>query len=161
RRRNAPLTRPLAMYTSNPSVSDRIGGAATLRVPYEKLEPGPIGSLFKVISDGAPKILRHEPLDLDDPYLLLSSGLRPSPANGQFHPQMVYVVCSLTYTAFRRAMGRDISWATMHDSAHEPLRLIVRPFGARVANAGYSREAGDLSFGFFNAGKKRSGCILR
>ncbi len=161
RDRNAPLTRPLRIYTLDPSVSDRIGGVATVRVPYEKLEPGPIGSLFKVISDGAPKILRHEPLDLDDPYLLLSSGLRPSPANGQFHPQMVYAVCSLTYAAFRRALGRDISWATNDDSAHEPLRLIVRPFGARVANAGYSREAGDLSFGFFNAGKKRAGFTLR
>ncbi|PYJ11476.1 MAG: peptidase M4, partial [Verrucomicrobia bacterium] len=161
RDRNAPLTRPLRIYTLDPSVSDRIGGVATVRVPYEKLEPGPIGSLFKVISDGAPKILRHQPLDLDDPYLLLSSGLRPSPANGQFHPQMVYAVCSLTYAAFRRALGRDISWATNDDSADEPLRLIVRPFGARVANAGYSREAGDLSFGFFNAGKKRAGFTLR
>src|SRR6058998_3222321 len=93
----APLTRPLRVYTLDPSVSDRLGGVATVLVPYEKLEPGPIGSLFKVISDGAPKILRHEPLDLDDPFLLLSRGLRPSPANGQFHPQMVYAVCSLTY----------------------------------------------------------------
>jgi hypothetical protein len=161
RDRNAPLTRPLRIYTLDPSVSDRIGGVATVHVPYEKLEPGPIGSLFKVISEGAPKILRHAPLDLDDSYLLLSDGLTPSPANGQFHPQMVYAVCSLTYAAFRRALGRDIAWGTADDSTDEPLRLVVRPFGARIANAGYSREAGDLSFGFFNAGKRRAGFTLR
>ena len=40
------------------------------------------------------------------PTLLLSSGLSPSPANGLFHLQMVYAVCSLTYAAFRKALGR-------------------------------------------------------
>ena len=158
---DAPLTRPLRIYTLDPSVSDRMGGVATVEVPYEKLESGPIGSLFKIIGEGAPSPLRAEALDLDKPYLLLSSGLRPSPANGQFHMQMVYAVCSLTYAAFRRALGRDIAWAT--DAApDESLRLAVRPFGVRAANAGYSREAGDLSFGYFTAsGKKRAGFTLR
>src|SRR5688572_5463862 len=44
---NAPLTRPLRIYTLDPSVSDRVGGVATVQVPYEKLEKGPIGSLFE------------------------------------------------------------------------------------------------------------------
>ena len=52
---------------------------------------------------------RPAPLDLDDPMLLLSSGLTPTPSNGRFHLQMVYAVCSLTYAAFRRALGRDIA----------------------------------------------------
>src|SRR4030095_4445045 len=102
--------------TLDPSVSDRAGGVATVLVPYEKLEPGPTGSLFKVVPDGAPKLLHSEPLDLDNPYLLLSSGLVPSPANGQFHSQMVYAVCNLTYAAFRRALGRDIGWANERES---------------------------------------------
>ena len=157
----APLTRPLRIYTLDPSVSDRTGGVATVLVPYEKLEPGPIGSLFKVVTDGAPKLLRSEPLDLDEPYLLLSSGLIPSPANGQFHSQMVYAVCSLTYAAFRHALGRDITWAIDPQSQDEPLRLVVRPFGFRGSNAGYSREAGDLSFGYFTVRGKRAGFTLR
>lgn len=156
----APLTRPLRIYTLDPSVSDRVGGVATAQVPYEKLEPGPIGSLFKVNCDGAPVLLRSEALDLDDPHLLLSSGLSPSPANGRFHPQMVYAVCSLTYAAFSRALGRDIAWAT-EPVAREPLRLTVRPFGFRGANAGYSREAGDLSFGHFTVRGKRAGFTLK
>jgi hypothetical protein len=161
RERSVPLIRPLRIYTLDPSFSDREGGVATVLVPYEKLEPGPTGSLFKVIPDGAPKLLRAEPLDLDDPYLLLSNGLLPSPANGQFHSQMVYAVCSLTYAAFRRALGRDIGWAIDPKSENEPLRLVVRPFGLRVANAGYSREAGDLSFGYFTVRAKRAGFTLR
>ena len=155
----APLTRPLRVYTLDPSVSDRLGGVATVLVPYEKLEPGPVGSLFKINWEGAPAPLVAEALDLDDPYLLLSSGLSPSPANGRFHLQMVYAVCSLTYAAFSRALGRDIAWATA-PQAGEPLRLVVRPFGFRGPNAGFSREAGDLSFGYFTARGKRAGFTL-
>ena len=155
-----PLTRPLRIYTLDPSVSDRMGGIATVRVPYEKLEPGPIGSLFRVTPEGAPEAFGTEALDLDDPHLLLSSGLTPTPANGRFHLQMVYAVCTLTYAVFRRALGRDIAWAT-EASGNEPLRLVVRPFGVNDANAGYSRETGDLSFGYFTASDKRAGFTLR
>ena len=156
----APLTRPLRVYTLDPSVSDRVGGVATALVPYEKLEPGPVGSVFKINWEGAPQPLLAEALNLDDPYLLLSNGLSPSPANGHFHLQMVYAVCSLTYAAFSRALGRDIAWATAAPP-DEPLRLVVRPFGFRGPNAGYSREAGDLSFGYFTARGKRAGFTLQ
>jgi hypothetical protein len=156
----APLVRPLRIYTLDPSVSDRLGGVATVLVPYEKLEPGPIGSLFAVNGLGAPVELQAEALDLDDPFLLLSGGLSPTPTNGRFHMQMVYAVCSLTYAAFRRALGRDIAWATMAP-ADGPLRLIVRPFGFEGTNAGYSREAGDLSFGYFRASDKAAGFTLK
>jgi len=156
----APLVRPLRIYTLDPSVSDRMGGVATVLVPYEKLEPGPIGSLFAVNGLGAPEELGAEALDLDDPHLLLSSGLSPTPTNGRFHLQMVYAVCSLTYAAFRRALGRDIAWATTAP-ADGPLRLVVRPFGFNGTNAGYSREAGDLSFGYFRAGEKAAGFTLK
>ena len=92
-------------------MSDRLGGIATVQVPYERLEPGPVGALFEIRADGAPKPLSAAPLDLDDPALLMSSGLAPTPSNGNFHLQMVYAVCSLTYAAFRRALGREICWA--------------------------------------------------
>ena len=156
----APLSRPLRIYTLDPSVSDRLGGVATVIVPYEKLEPGPIGSLFHVECGGVPSPLEATPLDLDDATLLLSSGLTPTPLNGRFHLQMVYAVCSLTYAAFRRALGRDIAWATAVP-ATGPLRLVVRPFGFRGHNAGYSRETGDLSFGYFNAGRDPAGFVMR
>lgn len=156
----APLVRPLRIYALDPSVSDRVGGVATVLVPYETLEPGPIGSLFKIDWNGAPAPLVAEALNLDDPYLLLSSGLTPTPSNGQFHLQMAYAVCNLTYAAFRRALGRDICWA-IPQTGEGPLRLVVRPFGFRGHNAGYSREAGDLSFGFFRAGGEPAGFTIQ
>ena len=156
----APLLRPLRIYTLDPSVSHRVGGVATVGVPYEDLEPGPIGSLFEIDPTGAPKPLDAPPLDLDDPYLLMSGGLAPSPANGQFALQMVYAVCSLTYAAFRRALGRDISWASEGVDGKARARLIVRPFGMRQRNAGYTREAGDVSFGYFRAGSKPAGFVV-
>ena len=155
----APLFRPLRIYTLDPSVSDRLGGVATVQVPYEKLRAGPIGALFEIVCDGAPRELGAEALDLDDPHLLLSSGVAPTPASGRFHPQMVYAVASLTYAAFKRALGREIAWAVPAGD-DGPLRLKVRPF-VRGANAGYSREAGDLSFGYFRAGKRAAGFTVK
>jgi len=152
-----PVHRPLRIYTLEPSVSDRVGGVATVNVPYEKLEKGPLGALFDVRCDGAPRDLRAEALDLDDPHLLLSSGLSPTPANGRFHLQMVYAVCSLTYAAFKRALGREIAWGTPAPAAG-PHRLLVRPF-VPGANAGYSRDTG-LTFGFFKAGKRPAGFTI-
>jgi hypothetical protein len=155
--RRAPLHRPLRIYTLDPSVSVRLGGVATVAVPYEKLETGPVGTLFDIRCDGAPQLLGSEPLNLDEPHLLLSSGLAPTPSDGRFHLQMVYAVGSLTYAAFKRALGREIPWAIGDPGAAAGAgRLVVRTF-VPGANAGYSREAGDLSFGFFNAGRRPAG----
>ena len=155
---NKPLSRPLWIYTLDPSLSDRDGGVAKVEVPWEPLQPGPRGQLFEVIGGGAPEPLAgaDAPLDLDDPRWLISDGVAPSPSNAQFHLQMTYAVCSLTYAAFRRALGRDIGWAFDPEQVgHAGLR--VRPFAFAEANAGYSREAGDLSFGYFRAGVKPAG----
>jgi len=46
----APHTRPLRIYTLDPSVSGRTGGIATVDVPYEDLDPGPAGTLFTLIA---------------------------------------------------------------------------------------------------------------
>jgi hypothetical protein len=157
--RGGPLFRPLRIYTLDPSVSDRHGGIATVMVPYEKLKAGPVGALFDVRCDRVPKPLSATPLDLDEPQLLLSSGLSPTPSNGRFHLQMVYAVSSLTYAVFKRALGREIAWAIppAADGSH---RLILRPFGFRGRNAGYNRETSDISFGYFETGKEPAGFIV-
>ncbi len=158
--RNDPIVRPLRVYTLDPSVSDRVGGIATVQIPYEKLGKGPIGSLFDVRLEKVPSPLEAGPLDLDDPRLLMTGGLAPSPSNGHFHLQMVYAICSLTYAAFKRALGREIGWATPV-GPDGSVRLILRPFGFRGRNAGYNRDTGDLSFGFFTAAKDPAGFIVR
>src|SRR5512141_1444714 len=124
----APLSRPLRIFTLDPSVSYRLGGVATVEVEYETLSPGPAGRLFEVICRKVPAPLTATPLDLDDRALLLSDGLTPTPSNGQFHLQMVYAVCSLTYAAFKRALGRDIAWACEPPPGDTHARLRVDPF---------------------------------
>src|SRR5438552_3247480 len=133
----APKTRPLRIYTLDPSVSQRTGGVATVDVPYEALAPGPAGTLFAVECehDTPPAPLTASPLDLDQPNLLLQDGLPPSPGNGQFHLQMTYAVCSLTYAAFRRALGRDIAWACGVPGPRAPLRSAVDVAGIAAFDA--------------------------
>ncbi len=154
----APLTRPLRIFTLDPSVSRRIGGIATVDVPYEELDAGPVGSLFELDPTGVPKPLAADPLDLNHPHLLVTDGVAPSPANGQFHLQMVYAVCSLTYAAFRRALGRDIAWACGVPAGRDgSRRLRVRPFAFEEANAWYDRADNGLCFGYYRARKQPAG----
>src|SRR5689334_13610178 len=80
----APSARPLRIYTLDPSVSYRLGGVATVDVPYEDLTAGPSGRLFHVVGPDGKRPLAADPLDLDQRALLLSGGLSPTPANGQF-----------------------------------------------------------------------------
>ncbi|MEP6781190.1 MAG: peptidase M4, partial [Gemmatimonadaceae bacterium] len=154
---NAPANRPLRIFSLDPSVSYRLGGVATVNVAYENLEPGPIGRLFEVVGAQKPHDFAADPLNLDASEILMSSGLSPSPGNSQFHAQMVYAVCSLTYSVFRRALGRDLSWAVEPAPGADFTRLRVRPFGMIERNAYYDREEGGLSFGYFRAEKEPAG----
>ena len=152
----APLVRPLRIYTLDPSVSDRHGrrGDRARAVREARARPDRLAVPGRSATARRQPLQRRQPLDLDDPHLLLSSGLSPTPANGRFHLQMVYAVCSLTYAAFRRALGRDIAWAT--DAAGDGPAAAGRcgRSASAARNAGYSREAGDLSFGYFPAGEE-------
>ncbi|MBK7600326.1 MAG: hypothetical protein IPJ07_18135 [Acidobacteria bacterium] len=77
---------------------------------YEKLLPGPIGERIAVIDyDGANKVY-YKPVDLDDPGLLIRSGLDPSESDPWFHQQMVYAVASETIQRFETVLGRHIHW---------------------------------------------------
>jgi hypothetical protein len=152
-----PSTRPLRIYTLDPSVSHRLGGVTTVNVPFETLQPGPIGSLFEIDGTGAPTEVPVSALDLDHPAMLLSSGLAPTPADGRFHLQMVYAVCSLTYNAFRRALGRDLAWACGVEGDGGGMRLRVRPFGMHEENAYYDRDEKGLAFGYFRAKQRPAG----
>ena len=155
-----PVSRQLWIYTLDPSLSDRQGGVTKVEVPWEPLEPGPKGELFEIDGTGAPELLSDAgKFDLEDRRWLVTDGVSPSPASVPFHLQMTYAVCSLTYAAFRRALGRDIGWA-IEPGPDGRTRLRVRPFAFEEANAGYLREAGDLSFGYFRAGQQPAGFTI-
>ena len=149
-----PPPRPLRIFTRDPSASPRIGGIATVNIPYEQLKPGPAGKRFRFdAGKRVPRALAKGDLDLEDSVLLRSCGVTPSPGSQQFHMQMAYAVCSLTYYAFERALGREIDWAC-GEKYKGRLRLVVKPFELQGEdNAYYDRENKGLVFGYFDAVK--------
>lgn len=144
RQDDQPLYRPLKIFALDPSVSRLEGATALVNVPYEKLDDGPEGRLFKVASDdGAP------PLNLDDPNILITNGLDPSTSDKRFHAQMVYAVCSIVYTAFRVALGRHITWGFKPEV--ERPQLLLRPRAFNGNNSHYDKQTGELCFGAFRS----------
>src|SRR2546423_10345413 len=73
-----PEPRPLKCYAFDPSHGKFFGNEMTLNVKYEMLLPGPIGERVAVIDyDGENKKF-YRPVNLDDPGLLIRSGLNPT-----------------------------------------------------------------------------------
>ena len=151
RQRGDPIYRPLRIYALDASVSEREGAVALVNVPYEPLAPGPKGCLFEIEETyRTARGLRPQVVDLDAPRVLLESGRRPSPSDPQFHQQMVYAVCSLTYAAFRKALGRDLAWGFDRPPGPDGrVRLLVRPHAVCEDNAFFDPEEGTLNFGYF------------
>ena len=75
---------------------------------------------------------------------------------------MVYTVCSSVYAAFKAALGRNLTWGFEAaplklggpaDGSAPPLRLRLVPHAMRNKNACYSREDGEIQFGYYRAGE--------
>lgn len=150
RKQDDPVTRPLRVFAVDPSVQKAEGCIATIHVPYEPLQPGPLGRLFEVeCADGD---ILFSPLDLNSPRILINNGLSPSVPNPAFHQQMVYAVASSVYATFRSALGRSIVWGfdeTNQTAPDGPRPLKLRPHVASEgANAGYYKEYGEIRFGY-------------
>jgi hypothetical protein len=157
RKDSDPVTRPLRIYTVDPSLPRVDGAIATIQVPYEPLLPGPKGYLFEVISAEAP------PLDLESPRILIGNGLQPGVANPAFHQQMVYAVASSTYALFRSALGRLIAWGVDAPQPRRlgPRRLLLRPHVASEgANASYRAEGCEILFGHAPSRKLPGGIVF-
>lgn len=153
RKRGDPLYRPLRIYTLDPTQSKLEGATAIVRIPYEELQPGPSGKLLAVDPSSGPLQGNGQGVDLNHFSVVLEQGLRPSPANPQFHQQMVYAVCSSVYNAFRGALGRDLSWGFKRRPGGDD-RLLLVPFGMPDRkNARYNKATGVLEFGYFKAAK--------
>src|SRR5262249_14409605 len=124
-----PISRPLKIFTLDPSASRLEGVEALVQVPYEPLTPGPIGAVFEVDNYDGAQHLAYRQVNLDDPKILIRNGRDPSPSDPEFHQQMVYAVCNLVYTTFRTALGRHIAWGFDHPNSkeNENTRLRIRP----------------------------------
>ena len=153
-RYRTPTTRPLRVYAFDPSAGRKLNNYMVLPVPYEDLEPGPMGSLLAVIDYDASNGVFYEAVDLDNPSVLISSGLDPSESDPRFHQQMVYAVASETIRRFSFALGRPIRWKTKPGSTRESVfhkRLRIFPHAFQQANAFYDPELRALCFGYFAA----------
>lgn len=153
RKPDEPVYRPLRIYSLDPAVSHLEGAVAEVKVPYEPLEPGPVGALFEVDDVDPVQRTHWGRADLDNSAVLLRNGLAPSVTNPLFHQQMVYAVCATVYWSFREALGRHVSWGfeAHWGKAAAPVRLRLLPHAFVGRNAFYDREAGELRFGYFEA----------
>lgn len=153
-----PRSRPIRIYALDPTRFRDEGVIAVVDVPYEPVQPGPVGSLLAVANDERPGDESIEPLHLDDPRVMLEQGRDPSATDPAFRAQMAYAVCAITYSAFKRALGRDIMWGFDRQEADgAPARLVIRPSLDEMRNAYYDPARGELRFGIFHADEKVEG----
>ena len=75
---DAPSVRPLRVYAFDPTRGRSVTNIMTIDVEHEALAPGPIGRYLAVVDYDASNDCFYEPVDLDDPNVLIASGLPPS-----------------------------------------------------------------------------------
>ena len=163
-----PQWRRLRGYAFDPGLSQQFETAAmneiTFRVPWEKLERGPIGEYVEVIDYDPASHAWYEPVDLDA--VVGTDGLEPDEGNPQFHQQFVYAVAMTTVKNFELALGRRVLWSH-RDESRDPNdwdrfvdRLRIYPHAFRGANAYYSPQKNALLFGYFPALGSSTGAQL-
>src|SRR5688572_12225415 len=150
-----PAYRALRVYAFHPDLGRRSGNHLMLRVPFEPLQPGPVGSRVRVIDQTREGEPVHPPVDLDNPQIIRDGGLEPSEGNPQFHQQMVYAVISNLLRNFDRALGRQVRFRAK-DTA-EQKALTILPHGMTEANAYYENERVALAFGQFESRESQTG----
>jgi hypothetical protein len=155
-----PVSRRLRVFAFDPSLSAVLETSAihqiVLEVPWEELEPGPVGEYVEVVDWDPASGCCYEPVDLDSRHLLAQDGLEPSESDPRFHQQMVYAVAMTTIRHFERALGRVAFWAdrTTRDKKAGYVdqfvrRLRIYPHALRDRNAYYSPAKKALLFGYF------------
>ena len=165
-RRHA-TTRRLRVFTQDPSTTRFDSRTAEVEIPYEPLTPGPRGSIIVVDDLNETRGETYDPIDLDDPGLSASGGLKPTTADPGFAQQMTYALAMATYERFRLALGRAPDFAfephpgdtVRHaDGVYRPaLKLHIQPHAFEDGNAEYDPASGSLRFGYTYAGKQAIG----
>jgi len=158
-----PPTRPLKAFAFDPSRGRLLGNQMSMAVRFEELGPGPVVKDWMapdgiaVIDYDATNGVYYEPVDLNDPLILIRGGLDPNEADPKFHQQMVYAVATDTISHFERALGRRIHWRRVESKESNIYRLNIYPHAMMAANAFYSPSARGVLFGYFKAGKANQG----
>lgn len=139
-------TRKLPVIAQDPKVQrDERILTTTVSVPWEDLQPGPIGHRVCVIDYDASTRKMYSPTVVDD-----EAGFEPKNdeellGDPGFHARNVYALVMRTLARFEYALGRRVAWGF---DAHQ---LKVVPHAFEEMNAFYSREAESLVFGYYQA----------
>jgi hypothetical protein len=166
-----PIERPLRSYAFDPSRGRLLGNEMSVRIRNMDLCPGPVvlpngrHDRVAVVDYDASANRFYQPVNLDDPNILMQGGLAPSESDPRFHQQMVYAVVSETIEHFETALGRRIHWRRgerqpgEEHGRHEDdiLTLQLYPHAMCAANAFYSPDAHGILFGYFRADRDDPG----
>ena len=140
----APAKRPLKIFAFDPMIARSERMPLALDIVNEPLERGPIGARIEVIDyDGAAQKI-YQPVDLDDPAVLMNDGLEPTESDPRFHQQMVYAVAMKVLENFELALGRKLRF-------HGGRKLKLFPHAFQGANAFYDPSKVAILFGYFRA----------
>lgn len=164
-----PPSRRLRVFAFDPLLGSRLDtmelNETTVEVPWEDLEPGPVGEYLEVLDVDPAAGVCYAPVDLNHPHVLAQSGLAPSETRPQFHQQMAYAVAMKTIKHFEFALGRVALWSARRVKTgdkvqdHFVRRLRVYPHAVCDPNAYYSPEKKALLFGYFPAPSGRDGLL--
>jgi hypothetical protein len=164
-----PLSRPLKAYAFDPSRGRLLGNQMTMAVRYQELDKGPVVRDYltwdgvAVVDYDATNDVYYEPVDLDDPRVLIRGGLDPLESDPRFHQQMVYAVVTDTVQHFEAALGRRIHWRRSRGDGADGkpdesiYTLNLFPHAMMTANAFYSPRAHGILFGYFRADESNQG----
>lgn len=150
----APTRRPLNVYAVDPQAGDQPGNKVAIDVPFERLGPGPAGSVLEVIDYDHGTGTYYQPVELDRLETLIQGGLPHAEGDPRFHQQMVYAVAMRVLENFGNALGRPIRFLRQ-GIGYQPLRLIPHAF--EQANAYFDHELHAVLFGYFTASETNPG----
>lgn len=157
------LVRPLRVFAFDPSLGSRHGNVMTLTVAHEPLRKGPRGRTVAVTDYDASNRCYYEPVDLDDPAVVMEDGRPPSEADPGFHQQMAYAVTMKTIENFSYALGRRVEWRKRRQkdrggtAAYTSPALRVFPHAMQAANAYYDPARHAVFLGYFEASRREAG----
>lgn len=135
-------TRKMTVIAQDPAVRRPDGSILTtsVSVPWEDLQPGPIGHRVCVIDYDASTRKMYKPARVNGSEPSAEGDLLGDPS---FHARNVYALVMRTLARFEYALGRRVGWGF---DAHQ---LKVIPHAFEEMNAFYSREAESLVFGYY------------
>jgi hypothetical protein len=139
-----PDRRPLQVFAFDPMLGRAAGNRVVIEIANERLSPGPQGSRVAVVDYDGANGCYYDPVNLDQPSILMQGGLEPTESDPRFHQQMVYAVAMKVIENFELALGRRMTFRRNR-------RLRLLPHAFRGANAFYDPQLLAILFGYFRA----------